>query len=76
MGLANPNRGTSAMLGVISLAISSDAAGVFDAVSVRFGGRSRGVAVPMKLHKVPASRNDKCPCGSGLKFKKCCGKRQ
>jgi len=19
-------------------------------------------------------RNDKCPCGSGLKYKKCCGK--
>jgi uncharacterized protein len=22
----------------------------------------------------PAGRNDPCPCGSGLKFKKCCGK--
>jgi len=21
------------------------------------------------------SRNDPCPCGSGVKFKKCCGKR-
>jgi uncharacterized protein len=24
---------------------------------------------------VRAGRNDPCPCGSGLKFKKCCGKR-
>jgi uncharacterized protein YchJ len=22
---------------------------------------------------VPVGRNDRCPCGSGLKFKKCCG---
>ena len=24
---------------------------------------------------VGAGRNDPCPCGSGLKYKKCCGKR-
>ena len=23
-----------------------------------------------------AGRNDPCPCGSGLKFKKCCGAKQ
>jgi preprotein translocase subunit SecA len=28
---------------------------------------------PAKSSKV-AGRNDPCPCGSGLKFKKCCGK--
>ena len=28
---------------------------------------------PVKSHKV-AGRNDSCPCGSGKKYKKCCGK--
>lgn len=36
-----------------------------------------GVPVPMDFHAVRAGRNDPCPCGSGLKFKKCCiGKRK
>lgn len=26
----------------------------------------------IKLSKDKISRNDLCPCGSGLKFKKCC----
>lgn len=26
------------------------------------------------LFKSKVGRNDKCPCGSGMKFKKCCGK--
>lgn len=25
------------------------------------------------MHKIELKRNDKCLCGSGLKFKKCCG---
>ena len=29
--------------------------------------------IPMKSDKKPG-RNDPCPCGSGLKYKKCCGK--
>ncbi len=28
----------------------------------------------VKEHKI--GRNDPCPCGSGLKYKKCCGKNQ
>jgi len=24
------------------------------------------------IHEIKAGRNDPCPCGSGLKFKKCC----
>jgi preprotein translocase subunit SecA len=28
---------------------------------------------PVKVTKKPG-RNDLCPCGSGLKYKKCCGK--
>ena len=27
---------------------------------------------PVRVEKV--GRNDPCPCGSGLKYKKCCGK--
>lgn len=32
------------------------------------------VSVPKTAHKV--GRNDPCPCGSGKKYKKCCGKGQ
>ena len=31
-----------------------------------------GRVVPHQGHPVLAGRNDKCPCGSGKKFKKCC----
>ena len=30
--------------------------------------------VPIKKDKEKIGRNDPCPCGSGKKFKKCCGK--
>ena len=30
--------------------------------------------IPMKADKKKPGRNDPCPCGSGLKYKKCCGK--
>ncbi len=30
---------------------------------------------PIKADERPA-RNDPCPCGSGKKFKKCCGRQQ
>jgi hypothetical protein len=33
--------------------------------------RPRSVAPPLQLSKV--GRNDACPCGSGRKYKKCCG---
>jgi SEC-C motif-containing protein len=29
---------------------------------------------PRPYKKSKSGRNDPCPCGSGLKFKKCCGK--
>ncbi|MCK4828698.1 SEC-C domain-containing protein [bacterium] len=32
------------------------------------GGRSRQIRVGRKI-----GRNERCPCGSGLKYKKCCG---
>ena len=33
-----------------------------------------GKAVPAKRAQKKVSRNDPCPCGSGKKHKKCCGK--
>jgi len=30
---------------------------------------------PIQAEKAP-DRNDPCPCGSGKKYKKCCGKAQ
>lgn len=30
------------------------------------------VNIPIKMIKI--GRNDPCPCGSGKKYKKCCGK--
>ncbi len=36
---------------------------------------TEGVMVkPQPLNSVKVGRNDPCPCGSGLKHKKCCGK--
>ena len=32
-------------------------------------------AAPKKTEKV-VGRNEECPCGSGKKYKKCCGKDQ
>jgi preprotein translocase subunit SecA len=45
---------------------------------VRFGGEQKSFdhikqkAKDEEGHKI--GRNDPCPCGSGKKFKKCCGK--
>ncbi|WP_292519469.1 anaerobic sulfatase maturase [Methanoculleus sp.] len=36
------------------------------------GGRSADEVMPMLAAKV--GRNEPCPCGSGLKYKKCCGR--
>jgi len=37
----------------------------------RYAGGSKGETVKREAPKV--GRNDPCPCGSGKKFKKCCG---
>lgn len=37
----------------------------------RYAGGSKGESVRREAPKV--GRNDPCPCGSGKKFKKCCG---
>ncbi|MBO0798476.1 MAG: SEC-C domain-containing protein [Blastocatellia bacterium] len=35
--------------------------------------RLRKATVPLSGSKQKIGRNDPCPCGSGKKFKKCCG---
>ncbi len=36
----------------------------------------RGKAQPIKRDGKKVGRNDPCPCGSGKKYKKCCGRDQ
>lgn len=33
-----------------------------------------GKQKPVRREGAKVGRNDPCPCGSGLKYKKCCGK--
>ncbi len=42
--------------------------------SAGFAGAPTGKAVPVRRADAKVGRNDPCPCGSGLKYKKCCGK--
>jgi hypothetical protein len=41
-----------------------------------FGARPPGLRPPKPIHqpRTKVGRNDPCPCGSGKKFKKCCGR--
>jgi HEAT repeat protein len=42
-----------------------------------FGPRGRETVQPAKLHSQPKiGRNEPCPCGSGRKYKRCCGKKR
>jgi preprotein translocase subunit SecA len=34
----------------------------------------RGKRKPFKREQAKVGRNDPCPCGSGKKYKKCCGR--
>lgn len=38
------------------------------------GGESRQKKTPVRRAKKKVGRNDPCPCGSGKKYKKCCGR--
>ena len=38
-------------------------------------GGTKGVTIRKSEKTSPLGRNDPCPCGSGKKFKKCCGAR-
>jgi hypothetical protein len=37
-------------------------------------GEDDGPGLPFRRESPKVGRNDPCPCGSGLKYKKCCGK--
>ena len=37
--------------------------------------KGREQTLPARSSQLPAGRNDPCPCGSGKKYKKCCGAR-
>lgn len=37
--------------------------------------KKKKVKVPYKRKVVIPNRNEVCPCGSGKKFKRCCGSR-
>ena len=39
------------------------------------GGGKEVKKAPVKKQQKPG-RNDPCPCGSGLKYKKCCGRNE
>ena len=44
--------------------------------SLRASGGDGGVNQPVKSQEKRIGRNDPCPCGSGKKYKNCCGKNQ
>lgn len=41
----------------------------------RFGGTYREDSLDAPAEAPPVQRNDSCPCGSGRKYKRCCGRR-
>ncbi|MBW2342338.1 MAG: SEC-C domain-containing protein [Deltaproteobacteria bacterium] len=41
---------------------------------VAAGGSSSSARQPTKVAGKKIGRNDPCPCGSGKKYKKCCGR--
>jgi uncharacterized protein YecA (UPF0149 family) len=45
------------------------------AEEVRAERRRAAMMQRMSMGQAPPGRNDPCPCGSGRKFKKCCGRR-
>jgi hypothetical protein len=44
------------------------------AVSPMAEASQRGKRKPFKRDQPKVGRNDPCPCGSGKKYKKCCGR--
>lgn len=54
------------------LALSSVLSGPYKDIDISLSKPVRDV--PEYARKKEQSRNEKCACGSGLKYKKCCGK--
>jgi uncharacterized protein YecA (UPF0149 family) len=50
---------------------------MFPAMHARLGHRSTpaGTVFSASEGRPAAGRNDPCPCGSGRKYKRCCGRR-
>jgi uncharacterized protein len=42
-------------------------------INQHFDAQRRGVKVPIRREGAKVGRNDPCPCGSGRKYKQCCG---
>lgn len=72
----NPERkSTTIPISLLAVTISNPhiETGLLEAMRTKEGeGPSKGTPVPYNLHHIKANRNEPCPCGSGLKFKKCC----
>jgi uncharacterized protein YecA (UPF0149 family) len=82
--LAAAKRSTAAM--ETSRSVSSAGTVLRKKTQINFGGEGlplselsnvaamvRGKSSPVSVGKNKVGRNDPCPCGSGKKFKKCCG---
>lgn len=53
--------------------ITTDVAGeILDILDISLAGKKQ----PRSTKKIKVGRNDKCPCDSGKKFKKCCESKQ
>jgi hypothetical protein len=62
-------------LGLESLGMSSASSGRYQSLTENADGFATPVA-PVVNDAPKTGRNDPCPCGSGRKFKKCCGRYQ
>jgi len=47
---------------------------LFDTTSGSATGRPVALNPPIPAKSLKVGRNQPCPCGSGKKYKKCCGK--
>ena len=63
------------ILGVIPRAQATERVQVAKPTSEGFGGDKRIARKPI-VKSVKVGRNDPCPCGSGKKYKKCCGQNE
>ena len=70
-----PEEASELAAALIRTCLQQGAAARIKYIEPRLGsGRSRGSAAPPPARRV--GRNERCPCGSGRKFKHCCGARR
>ena len=63
------------VLSVVPRRQSEERVQVIKAASATHGGEAPAERRPVVRKEVKVGRNDPCPCGSGKKYKQCCGKR-